>query len=276
MIKVGKYNRLKVLRAVNFGLYLGAEHEGDVLLPKKYVPEDTKLGQMITVFVYLDSEHRPVATTLHPKIQRNEFGVLQVKQVSRVGAFMDWGLEKDLLVPFREQEGRMIEGESYPVFLYMDTVSQRLVASGHVHKFLEKEHVRVSEGEEVDFLVTERTENGFRGILNNLHWGMIYHNEIFQEVKIGDRLKAWVKMVREDLKVDLSLQVPGIGAIEPNAQLILEKLEAEGGFLPLHDKSDPEKIKALLKMSKKAFKKAIGGLYKQRLIEIGPDGISKK
>ncbi len=273
MIEIGKYNRLEVFRHTPQGTYLMDEEGYEVLLPQKYVPDGIEIDAELEVFVYNDSEDRLVATTQTPKIKLHEFAYLEVVQVNKFGAFLDWGLDKDLLVPFAEQSRKMITKQWYLVYLYLDEETERLVASSKLKQFLDQEHLTVAVGEEVDLIVAKETDLGYNVIINNLHRGLIFSNEIFQSVQIGDRLKGYIKNIREDNKIDVSLQKQGFGNIEPNADKILTALQENKGFLPLHDKSKPEAIMLRLEMSKKTFKKAIGGLYKQRLIRIGEEGI---
>lgn len=273
MIKIGEYNTLKILRETEPGLYLGDEGEDVILLPHKYKPETYEIGDELTVFVYLDHEERPIATTLEPFIHLNTFSYLECKAVTEVGAFMDWGLEKQLFVPFKEQARPMTEGSWYIIYMYLDEVTNRLVGSSMTNKFLQNDTITVSPMEEVDILVTHITEIGANVIINGIHKGLIYMEDIFEDIRTGDEFKAYIKNIREDKKIDVVLQIPGYRSIEPNANYIREELEAAGGFLPLHDKSDPEEIRNQLGMSKKSFKKAIGTLYKDKQILIKEDGI---
>ena len=273
MIQIGIYNDLEILRDTSIGLYLGDKQGNDVLLPWKDEPEDIAIGDVLSVFVYKDSEDRLIATTKKPFILLNEFAFLEVKQVNRVGAFLDWGLVKDLLVPFREQPQEMLRGRSYVVFMYHDKTTDRLVASGNVRKFLNNDDLTVSEEEEVDLMVYGFDDIGINVVINNTHRGLLYKNEIFTKVEYGDRLKGYIKKIRDDNKIDVVLQKQGYAHVEPNAQKILSLLQEAEGFLFLNDKSSPEDIKYQLQMSKKTFKKAIGALYKQKLIRIESDGI---
>lgn len=273
MIKIGEYNTLKILRETEPGLYLGDEGENVVLLPHKYKPEIFEIGEEVKVFVYLDHEERPIATTLEPFIQLNSFGYLECKAITEFGAFMDWGLEKQLFVPFKEQARPMTEGSWYIIYMYLDEVTNRLVGSSMTNKFLQNDTLTVKLGDEVNVLVTHITEAGANVIINGIHKGLIYMEDIFEDIRTGDEIKAYIKNIREDKKIDVVLQIPGYKSIEPNANYIREELEAAGGFLPLHDKSNPEEIRSQLGMSKKSFKKAIGTLYKDKQIRIKDDGI---
>jgi uncharacterized protein len=272
MIETGKYNTLKIDRTTTVGLFL-TDGTNDVLLPNKYVPKDWELGQELTVFVYLDQEERKVATTLKPYIELNSFALLRVSYTNKYGAFMDWGLEKDLFIPFREQARPMEQGKRYLVYMSLDERSNRLVGSSKISQFLDNEELTVQEGEEVDLIVSRFTDMGINVIINEKHEGLIYKNEVYDDLRLGERLTGFVKAIRPGNKIDITLQKPGAEAIEPNAEKILDELRASRGFLRLTDDSHPEDIKTVLKMSKKAFKKAIGALYKQRLIEIKEDGI---
>jgi predicted RNA-binding protein (virulence factor B family) len=279
MIEIGKYNTLTILRDTKVGLFLGNEAEDpegihDILLPNKYVPSQFEIGDDLTVFVYLDHEERPVATTLEPYIFLNEFALLRVNYVNQVGAFMDWGMEKDILVPFKEQARPMEKGKRYLVYLYMDEKTNRLVASSKTNQFLNNENLTVENGEEVDIIVSHITEIGINVIINEKHKGLVYKDEVYDDaIRTGDRMRGYIKTIRPDNKIDVSLHKLGYQNIEPNAQKILDELKASRGFLRLNDNSHPEDIKTVLKMSKKTFKKAIGSLYKDRKIEMKDDGI---
>lgn len=273
MIRVGEINNLRVLRGTSVGMYLGDEEDNDVLLPNKYIPDGLIVGDFIDVFIYRDSEDRIIATTLQPKINLNEFACLRVSAVSHFGAFIDWGLEKDLLVPFREQNKKLEVGDWAIIYLYLDQETERLVGSCKVNKYLEKENIDLKVGQEVDLLIFEKTDMGLNAVINNRYKGLLYQNEIFQRVAWGDNLKGYIKNIREDNRIDLSLQKQGYVNVEPNSQKILEKLKENEGFLPLNDKSESIDIMSMLEMSKKTFKKAVGALYKQKLITIEDDGI---
>ncbi len=273
MIALGKYNTLKILRDTSVGLFLGDTEGTEILLPNKYVPKNYEIEDEINVFCYLDHEERPVATTLKPYIKRDNFALLKVAEVNNYGAFMDWGLEKHLLVPFREQRSRMIEGQWYVVFCYLDEESFRLVASNKLDKFLSNDQISLKPSEEVALLATRQTDLGWEMIINEMHKGLVYKNEVFKKIAVGDKMTGFIKTLRPDGKIDLSLQPLGYSSLEPAANTIYEKLKASGGFLDLHDKSDPVQIKEVLEMSKKTFKKGIGTLYRERKIEIKEDGI---
>lgn len=272
MIEIGKYNTLKIARSTAVGLYL-TDGTTDILLPNKYVPRQFEIGDEMTVFVYLDQEERPVATTLEPYIYLEEFALLRVNHINNYGAFMDMGLEKDLFVPYREQARPMEKGKRYLVFMYLDHETNRLAGSSKLNQFLDNEKLTVAEGDEVSLIVSHITDMGINVIINTRHKGLLYKNEVFRELRTGDRITGYIKAIRPDNKIDVTLQKPGVESIEPNAEKILDELREGRGFLRLNDDSDPEDIKAILQMSKKSFKKAIGTLYKQKLIEIKEDGI---
>jgi len=275
MLNIGQYNTLTILRDTKVGLFLGnGNEEDDVLLPNKYVPKVFEIGEEITVFVYLDHEERPVATTLVPYVFLNEFALLRVNYTNQVGAFMDWGMEKDILVPFKEQARPMEKGKRYLVYLYMDEKTKRLVASSKTNQFLDNENITVEKGEEVDLIISHITDIGINVIINQKHKGLVYKDEVYDDtIRTGDKMKGYIKFIRPDGKIDVSLHKQGFENIEPNSEIIMNELRASRGFLRLNDNSNPEDIKTVLKMSKKTFKKAIGLLYKEKLIEIKDDGI---
>ena len=273
MIELGNYNTLKIVRDTSPGLFLESETGAEILLPNKYVPKVFEIGDELTVFCYLDFDERPVATSLTPFMKRNEFGFLKVVEVNQIGAFLDWGLEKHLFVPFREQRDKMKEGQWYVVFCYLDDISFRLVASNKIGKFLNNDELSLRTGDKVDLLVTRLTELGWEVIVNNKHKGLVFSSEVFQHMAVGQKMEGYVKKIRPDNKLDISLQPQGLKVLEPTAQKIQQELENQGGFLPLHDKSDPNEISKILGMSKKTFKKGVGTLYKARRIEIKEDGI---
>lgn len=275
MIEIGKHTTLIILRETEPGLYLGAEEGAEevVLLPHKYKPETFEIGDEINVFIYLDYDERPIATTLEPYVRLNNFGYLRCADVTTHGAFMEWGLEKHLFVSFKEQARPMKVDNWYIVYLYLDEQTTRLAGSSKTNQFLQNENLTVEAFEKVDILITHLTEKGANVIINGVHKGLIYLEDIFEDIRTGDRLKAYIKNIREDNKLDVVIQKPGYRSIEPNAQFILEELSAAGGFIPLHDKSDPNTIKDTLGLSKKSFKKAIGSLYKDKQIVIKEDGI---
>jgi predicted RNA-binding protein (virulence factor B family) len=276
MLRIGEYHTLKIDRDTEPGLFLKSPEGDEVLLPNKYKPETFQLEDEIDVFVYLDHQERPVATTLKPYVKLDEFGYLKCVEVSDIGAFLDWGLEKHLFVPYREMASKMRKDSWYLVFAYLDEETERLVASSKTNAFLDNSELTVEPFEEVDLIIANPTDLGMNVIVNDIHQGLIFKDDIFQDLQPGDRLKGWVKKTRPDGKIDITLQRPGYRSIEPNAQDILNELELKGGYLNLTDKSSPEEIKKKLQMSKKSFKKATGNLYKQRLIDIKEDGIYLK
>jgi predicted RNA-binding protein (virulence factor B family) len=274
-MEVGKYNSLQILRGTSVGMYLGDEEGNDVLLPHKYIPENAQIGETIDVFIYRDSEDRLIATTLKPLILLNQFAILEVVAATQFGAFLDWGLEKDLFVPFKEQNHKLQKGQYVPVYLYLDEQTDRVVASAKVHKYFKNlDGVDLDEGQEVDLLVFEKTELGHNVVVNNLYKGLVYENETFRRLAWGDTTKGYVKLIRDEGKIDISLQPLGfLKTLEPNQKAILDKLQQSGGTLNLSDSSDPIEIQEVLEMSKKAFKKAIGVLYKDKKILIKDDSI---
>jgi predicted RNA-binding protein (virulence factor B family) len=272
MIKVGEYNELEIIKQLDFGIYLGKD-EIEILMPTKWVPKGARIGDVLNVFVFRDSDDRLIATTIKPYATANTFAFLEVKQVNNIGAFLDWGMDKDLLVPYREQASPMEEGKSYVVFVYADEESDRLIASSKLSKFIERDEITVQDGDIVDLLIYSKTDLGYNAIVNNLHSGLIYKNEVFENIRIGDQLKGYVKAVREDNKIDLSLQKSGFELVDDVKWKILNALKNENGFLALHDNSSPEEIKAKLQISKKAFKKAVGTLYKERLVTLTDKGV---
>lgn len=275
-IELGKFNQLKVVKFVDFGLYLDGGDDGEILLPLRYVPEGVKEGDELNVFLYLDNEERLVATTQTPLVQVGEFAFLEVNWVNKYGAFLNWGLMKDLFVPFREQKMRMIQGKSYIVYCYQDKESYRLMASAKVNKFLSNEMPPYQEGQEVDILIWQKTDLGFKAIVENKFAALLYNSEIFQPLHTGMRLKAFVKQVREDGKIDLILQQAGPRKVDDFAETLLKYIRDHNGFTSFNDKSDAEEIYETFGVSKKTFKKAVGELYKMRLIILQPDGVRLK
>lgn len=269
---LGQYNDLRVSRAVDFGVYLIDEEGNEVLLPRRYVTDRMPLGARVRVFVYNDSENRPVATTETPTAIVGQTALLKVKAVNAVGAFMDWGLSaKDLLVPFREQRVDMKAGRSYVVHVYLDRESNRIVASTKLDKFLSHERPDYYHRQRVEVLVVQRNELGFRITVNDSHWGMIYHNEIMGDVNIGDRLTGYVKQVRDDGKVDVTLAKIEKARIDDLSAVIIQYLNAHGGQMTLTDRSAPAEVFRTFACSKKDFKKALGLLYKQQRVELLPE-----
>ena len=269
MIEIGKYNTLTVVKIVDFGVYLdGGEEWDEILMPNEYVPENCFPDDEVRVFIYFDSEDRIVATTEVPHASVGEFAFMKVVANSSVGSFLDWGLRKDLLVPFREQRDPLAENREYLVYVYADLDSDRIVASTKVDKFLDQTFPNYETDQEVDILIARQTDLGYAVIVDNAHWGLIYDNEIFQAIKVGDKMKGYIKNIREDEKIDISLQKIGYAKIEGLSGVILEKLKDYGGVLDISDKSAPEDIYRMFACSKKNYKKALGSLFKQGYISI--------
>lgn len=272
-IQLGKYNQLEVVKEVDFGMYLDGDEDGEILLPKRYVPEGCKPGDVLNVFIYLDMDERLVATTLDPYVQVGEFACLEVAWVNQFGAFLDWGLMKDLFVPFREQKAKMQKGGRYIVHVHLDDESYRIVASAKVEHYLSKEKPTYKPGEEVHILVWQRTDLGYKVIVDNRFSGMLYHNEIFQTLEVGMQMNAFVKHVREDGKIDLVLQKGGAKRVEDFSEVLLRFIKDNGGYTSINDKTDAEIIYHTFGVSKKTFKKAVGDLYKKRMVTLEDDGI---
>lgn len=273
MLQRGLFNSLKILRNTSVGMYLGDDEGNEVLLPKKYIQDTFSIGDTIDVFIYTDSEDRPIATTLLPTIQLHQFEVLRCKDVSKTGAFLDWGLEKDLLVPHNEQRTEMEIGKSYLVYLYEDEKTKRLAASSKVYHFLSNDYLTVKEKDEVELIILDQTDLGYNAIINEVHLGLIYENQVFKPLEYGQKTKGFVYAIREGNKIDLRLQRVGLQGARDSADVILEKLQESGGFLALHDKSSAEDVYETLNMSKKQFKRAVGNLMKQGKVELKHDGI---
>lgn len=273
MVEIGKYNTLKIVKDLDFGVYLDGGDDLEILLPARYVPRNVKPGDEVEVFIYHDNEGRIIATTAKPLAIVGEFQWMECKSVNDMGAFLEWGLMKDLLVPFREQKMPMREGKWYLVYVHLDHVTKRIVASARVDKFLDNVPPVYEFNQEVDLLVADETEIGYKVIINNLHWGLVYHNEIYRRLERGEHLKGYIKEVREDEKIDVSLTRLGYEKVEGIAGIILDALKVQNGFLSVHDKSPAEEIYSLFGCSKKSFKQAIGALYKKKLISIEPAGI---
>ncbi|RDC64051.1 CvfB family protein [Adhaeribacter pallidiroseus] len=273
MVAIGDYNILEIAKEVDFGVYLDSE-DGEILLPTKYVPEEARVGDRLRVFIYRDSEDRMIATTLEPKAKVGDFAALPVKDTNQYGAFLEWGLEKDLFVPFQNQRDKMQAGRRYVVYVYLDDSSDRIVATAKYEKFLKKEVTDLTEGQEVNLLVAGISDLGFKVIIHNQYLGMLYKNEVFRDLSIGEQTQGYIKKIREDQKIDVSLQRPGFGEVKDAAQIIMDKLQTNNGSLPLSDNSQPDEIYQTLGMSKKTFKKAIGTLYRQGHILLQEQGIS--
>lgn len=273
-IELGKFNQLEVVKEVDFGLYLDGGDEGEILLPTRYVPEDCKVGDMLNVFLYLDIDERLIATTLTPLVQVGQFACLEVSWVNQFGAFLNWGLMKDLFVPFSEQKMKMQVGNKYIIHAHLDDESYRIVASAKVERYLSKDMPDYAPGEEVDILIWQKTDLGFKAIIDNKYSGLLYENEIFRALETGMQMKAFVKQVREDGKVDLILQKPGFEKVDDFSKTLLEYIREHGGRINLNDKSPAEDIYDTFGVSKKTFKKGVGDLYKKRLISLHENGIT--
>ena len=273
MADIGKLNKLRVVKEVDFGIYLDGGIHGEILMPKRYVPEDCKPEDIIDAFVYMDSADRIIATTEKPYAMVDEFALLTVISVNQVGAFLDWGLMKDLLVPFSEQTVKMEEGKSYMVFIYLDNESRRIVASAKLDQFLDNKPPVFEVGEAVDLIICSKTEIGYKAIVNNTWWGVLYGNEVFQHLNKGQRIKGYIKKVREDDKIDLSMFKPHYAKVDDISTIIMERVEERGGYLEVTDKSSPETIYDVFGVSKKAYKIAIGKLYKEKYISLEKNGI---
>ena len=272
-IKLGKYNQLEVVKQVDFGVYLNGGDDGEILLPTRYVPEGCKPGDMLNVFIYLDNEERLIATTLQPKVQVGEFACLEVAWVNEYGAFLDWGLMKDLFVPFREQKMKMLKGHKYVVHAHVDEDSYRIMASAKVERYLSKEKPQYAPGDEVEVMVWQRTDLGYKVIVENQFSGLVYRNEVFQTLEPGMKLTAHVRQIREDGKMDLTLQKDGMAKVGDFSAVLLDHIKQQGGHTPFNDKSAAEDIYEAFGVSKKTFKKAVGDLYKRRLVLLAEDGI---
>ncbi|MCG9711704.1 S1-like domain-containing RNA-binding protein [Shewanella insulae] len=273
MIEIGKRCTLEIVKRVDFGVYLNAHEFGQVLLPNKVAPQGCEVGDCVEVFLYLDSEDMVIATTKRPKAHVGQFAYLKAVATGPYGAFLDWGLDKDLLLPFGEQHREIEVGRSYLVYVYVSNADDRIVASSKIDKFLDRTPPPYRNGQEVSLIIAGTTDLGYKAIVDNAHWGVLYKNEVYQPLKFGQRIKGFIKRIRSDDKIDLILQRGAKEELDKHATAILMKLNQAGGFLPLTDKTDAEVIYAQLAMSKKAFKKSIGGLYKRQKISIEADGI---
>ncbi len=277
MAAIGRYNSMQVVKHTGFGLYLGGGADGEILLPKRYIPKDvpSEVGDWLNVFVYLDSEDKLIATTEKPKVQVGEFASLKVVEINRIGLFLDWGLPKDLLLPHSEEKRPLQVGDYCVVFLYVDPRTRRITATARLDRHLDKTPARYRVGDPVDLLVVEQTDLGFKAIIEGRHWGLIHKNEVFKFLRPGLRERGYIREMRADGKISLSLQPLGNEAADALQALILQKLEEQGGVLQLSDKSPAEAIARAFGVSKGNFKKAIGGLYKQGRIVIHADRIEQ-
>ncbi len=273
MANIGTYNNIPIARVTDFGVYLDAGDLGEILMPQKYVPENHEEGDIVKVFIYNDSEDRLVATTETPLAQVGDIAVLKAVEVNRIGAFFDWGLQKDLLVPYSQQEEKIEKGKYYPVYIYVDNQTKRIVGSNYINRYLDNTLAEYEAGQKVNLLVCGETEIGYKVVIENEHRGMLYKNEVFGTIRLGDKLEGYVKKVREDEKIDVSLHKFGYRKVETLSDKIILKLNEENGFIPLNDKSEPDAIYKMFEVSKKTYKKAIGALYKSKKIKIEKDGI---
>jgi predicted RNA-binding protein (virulence factor B family) len=271
--EIGKLNKLRVVKELDFGIYLDGQELGEILMPRRYVPENCKLEDIIDAFIYCDSDDRIIATTEKPFATAGEFALLEVVSVNTIGAFLNWGLPKDLLAPYSEQKQKMEDGKTYLVYVYVDPDSKRMVASAKLDKFLDNLPPAYEVGQEVDLIICSSTDMGYKAIIENMHWGMLYKNEVFLDLSKGQKLKGYIKKVREDEKIDLTLQKQGYEKVDDLSQVIIDKLKENGGFIAITDKSPAEAIYQLFGVSKKTYKKAVGALYKMRLITIEDNGI---
>jgi predicted RNA-binding protein (virulence factor B family) len=270
---IGKLNELRVIKELDFGIYLDGQEHGEILMPRRYVPENCKPEDIIDAFIYYDSDDRIIATTEKPFAMVGEFAFLEAISVNSVGAFLNWGLPKDLLVPFNEQNQKMIEGKSYLVYVYIDHESKRIAASAKLDKFLDNLPPDYQLGQEVDLIICDQTDMGYKAIINNTHWGILYQNEVFQRLTKGQKIKGFIKKVREDEKIDLSLQKQGYEKVADLLQVFIDTLKTHDGYIAVTDKSPAETIYQLFGVSKKTYKKTVGTLYKNRIIAIEDDGI---
>lgn len=274
MIKVGKVNSLEVVKIEDFGLFLDAGDYGSVLLPKRQAPDNANIGEHLDVFLYFDSDSQLSATTEQPIAQVGEFGLMTVEGVNATGAFVNWGIEKkDLLIPFSEQRTRFRAGQKILVYVYTDRASGRIVGTTKFNKILDKTPADYKHNQQVNLIIAEKSDLGYKAIVEETHWGMIFSSEVFGKLFIGKRLKGFIKNVRDDGKIDLSLQKIGVAKMDDLSEKIIDLLNKKEGFLPLNDKSTPEAIFSVFRTSKGTFKKSIGGLYKKGIITIEPDGI---
>lgn len=274
MAKIGRMNRLKVVNLLDFGAFLDGGLLEDILMPRRFVPENCKIGDELEVFVYLDSEGIPIATNLRPKAQVDQFACLKVVDTNRIGAFLDWGMPKELLVPFSEQKVKMEKDQFYVVHVYQEKQNYRVVASSKIHKFLSDKPHQYKGGQPVSLMIWDKTDIGYTTIVDGCYSAVLFHQDIEEPVRMGMKLDGFIKRVRPDQKLDVSLKKPGFDKITVSGvgEQIINKLKENGGFLPFADRTDPETIKRVFGVSKRNFKMALGGLYKQRLVRIDEDG----
>lgn len=272
-VEIGKYNNLEVIKILDFGIYLNGFESGEILMPRQYVPADTQVGDFIDCFIYFDSEDRIIATTLKPFATVGEFAVLKAISVSNAGAFLDWGLLKDLLVPYAEQKNRMQPENLYVVYIYVDSLTKRIVASSKIDKFLSTEKPEYDEGQEVSLIVYQKTDIGYKALINQKHSGVIHFSDVFRNLKNGDKITGFVKSIKDETKINLILQKPGYTVIDNTSQKILDYIKSNNGFVSFTDKTPADIIYNEFGISKKTFKKSVGQLYKKRLIAIENSGL---
>ena len=268
MSYLGTTQTLFVKEVSNEGAYLDGHDLGEVFLPKQEIKHELEAGDSISVFIFLDNANLATATIKKPHAQVGQYALLRVKEINSIGAFLDWGLEKDVLAPFNEQKPRMQEGHSYLVRLYLDNASQRICASNNFNRFLSKDEPQYTHLQEVDLIVAGKTDIGYKVLIEESHFGVVFYNMVFKSLFVGQKLKGYIQKVRDDGKIDVVLEKPGMGKVSDLGETIMQKLKNEGGVIPLGDKSDPEAIKKMFSTSKANYKKAIGGLFKQELIDI--------
>ena len=274
MLRAGRIQKLTVSRISDYGLYLADEEQNEVLLPNRYISLTDKPGDEKEVFLYHDSEDRLVATTETPLLRVGEAGYLRVVDKTAHGAFLDWGLYgKDLFLPNRNQQGGIIAGRSYIVYLYEDSVTGRCVATCKLKSFINNDSITVAPRQEVDLLVASESPIGYRVIINNRHWGMLYRNQLFRPIAVGDRTKGYVRKLTEDNRIDVSLQQEGFAQVKDSAEVLLQLVRDNGGFLPLNDASAPEEVNRLTQTSKKVFKRSLGMLLKRGAVTVDEQGI---
>lgn len=273
MISIGKVNTLKVTKQLDFGIYLDGMEEGEILMPKRYVPQDTHIGDFLEAFIYRDSEDKLIATTETPLAEVGDFSCLEVVAVNNIGAFIDWGLPKNILVPFREQKIKLKEGDNACVYIYLDEETKRIVASAKIENFLSKEFPPFVPKEKVEIFIYKQTDLGYKVIVNQAYDGILFKNEVFQKLSVGEKHSAYIKKVRDDGKIDVSLYKTGYNQVVDFSALLIDALRENEGFVPVTDASSPETIHAYFGVSKKVFKKAVGDLYKKRMIRIEDNGI---
>lgn len=276
MANIGKYNTLSVIAVTDKGAYLDGGELGEVLLPNRFMPENCAVDDKLKVFIYVDSAERIIATTEKPLGQVDEFVSLKVKQLNKMGAFLDWGLPKDLLVPFNQQHTAMEEGKYYLVRIFLDTTTNRIVASSKLDRYIDIWPADYQKWDKVKLMIGGKTDLGFKAIINDKHWGLLYDNEIFQPLRVGRIVDGYIKNIREDGRIDLSLSRSGEGKVNDFAEKLLAHIQENDGFSPLHDKSSPELIQRVLGVSKKTFKATVGNLLKKGKISIEKNGLRLK